>query len=60
MGYQQSFVKFKDVETLKNELIKYKKRDSKHEQASIYGVVKTIKTIPPFKKDELTLIVGGM
>lgn len=59
MGYQQSFVKFSDVETLKSELVKYKQRDSKHYQATVYGVVKTIKPITPFKKDELAFIVGG-
>lgn len=59
MGYQQSFVKFKDIKTLNDELIKYKKRDKKHHQASVYGVVKTIRAISPFKEGELALIIGG-
>lgn len=59
MGYQQSFIKFKDLELLKSELIKYNQRNSEYDLATVYGVVKIIKPISPFEKNELALVMGG-
>ncbi len=59
MGYQQSFVKFKTINQLKKELVKYKDRDKSRDQAEITGYVEVIKEIYPFSKGEVALIVSG-
>lgn len=59
MGRQQSFIKFKSTDVLKNELIKYQERDIKEDMATVYGVVEVIKSVTPFKKGELAVVVGG-
>ncbi|MEC1780049.1 hypothetical protein [Schinkia azotoformans] len=59
MGRQQSFVKFNDIEVLKQELVNYKNRDKSNDNAQIIGVVEVIKEIHPFNKGDYALIVGG-
>lgn len=59
MGYQESFIQFKNVEVLKSELKKYKDRDSSEDAASIYGVTRVRKDIHPFKEGNLVAVVGG-
>ncbi|MGD6781353.1 hypothetical protein ACQCT3_18125 [Sutcliffiella horikoshii] len=59
MGRQQSFVKFKSKEELNIELTRYGKRDTSQDQAYVVGVVKVIKKVRPFEKDELALVVSG-
>jgi hypothetical protein len=59
MGYQESSVKFENVNTLKNELVRYKFRDRSHDCAHIAGIVRANKNIVPFKKGEFALVITG-
>jgi hypothetical protein len=59
MGRQQSFVKFNNLEVLKNELIKYKDREKINDNAHVIDVVTVIKGTRPFKKGDFALVVGG-
>lgn len=59
MGRQQSFVKFESKEELVNQLKQYEKRETKEDQTYVIGVVKVIKPVSPFVKDELALVLGG-
>ncbi|MNF66521.1 hypothetical protein D3C84_483160 [compost metagenome] len=59
MGYQESFVQFKNKETLVSELKKYKIRNFDEDLARVYGVNKVKKSIKPFREGELVLVVGG-
>lgn len=59
MGYQESYVKFEDVNTLKNELIRYSFRNRSRDCVHIAGIVKANKNIFPFKKGEYALVVTG-
>jgi|SRR5699024_2505366 len=59
MGYQESLVKFKDMETLKNELRRYEKKGSVSDLVEIICVDRVKKEIPPFKEGELVAVVGG-
>lgn len=59
MGYQQSLLKLKSKEDLIKELKAYLKRDTINDDAYLLGVNKTLKSIDPFTKGELSLVVGG-
>lgn len=59
MGYQESIVKFRSVDDLKNEMKKYQHKSGMDDVVHIYNAARTIKGISPFKKGELVLIVGG-
>lgn len=59
MGRQQSFVKFESKEELINQLKRYEQRETKQDQTYVIGVVKVIKPVSPFVKDELALVLGG-
>lgn len=58
MGYQESFIKFKDKETLIEQLKRYEKRE-KSDLVEIICVDRLKKEIYPFKKGELVAVVGG-
>lgn len=59
MGYQESFIKFKNVKTLIEQLGKYNKRDKANDMAEIICVDRVKKEIYPFKKGELVAVVCG-
>lgn len=59
MGYQESFIKFKDVEILINQLKGYQLRDKNGDLAEIVCVDRVKKDIIPFKKGELVAVVCG-
>lgn len=65
MGRQQSFLKFKDKETLVKEVKRYKYRDISDDIARVYQIVRVIKDVkgfddvPAFNKDEFAIVVGG-
>jgi hypothetical protein len=58
MGYQESFIKFKDQKTLKEQLKRYEKRE-KSDLIEIICVDRVRKEIFPFKAGELVAVVGG-
>lgn len=58
MGYQESFIKFKDQKTLLEQLKRYEKRE-KSDLVKIVCVDRVKKEIYPFKVDELVAVVGG-
>ncbi|WP_430789092.1 hypothetical protein VBD025_02760 [Virgibacillus flavescens] len=59
MGYQESFIKFKDVTTLIKQLKSYNKRDKTEDMAEIVCIDKVKKEIVPFKEGELVAVVCG-
>lgn len=59
MGYQQSFLQFKNKEVLKEELKKYTKRRTEGDQAFVLCVNRANKDIQPFVKGELLIVLGG-
>jgi len=59
MGLQQSYVKFENEKLLLEELKKYVKRDSKGDQTYVLGTVKVLKSMEPFLKGELAIVLGG-
>lgn len=58
MGYQESFIKFKDQKTLIEQLKRYEKRE-KSDLIEIICVDRVKKEIFPFKQGELVAVVGG-
>lgn len=58
MGYQESFIKFKDQQTLIEQLKRYEKRE-KSDLVEIVCVDRVKKEIYPFKEGELVAVVGG-
>lgn len=59
MGYQESFIKFKNEKTLIEQLNKYAKRDKANDMAEIICVDRVKKDIVPFRAGELVAVVGG-
>lgn len=59
MGYQESFIKFNDTNTLKLELRKYGKRDKSKDFAEIVCVDRVKRDIFPFKVGDLVAVVCG-
>ena len=59
MGYQESFIQFKDKKTLKKELKKYESRNKENDFAKIVCVDRVKKGITPFRKGELLAVVCG-
>lgn len=59
MGYQESFIKFKDTKTLIEELRRYEKKDKSKDLADIVCVDRVKKQVSPFKEGELVVVVGG-
>lgn len=59
MGRQQSFAKFKDTKTLVTELKKYAERDTSEHWTFVSGVVKLIKNVYGFEKDEYAIVLSG-
>lgn len=58
MGYQESFIKFRDQKTLIEQLKRYEKRE-KSDLVKIVCVDRVKKEIYPFKVGELVAVVGG-
>lgn len=58
MGYQESFIKFKDKKTLIEQLRRYEKRE-KSDLVEIICVDRVKKAIYPFNEGELVAVVGG-
>ncbi|MEI2368017.1 hypothetical protein [Niallia circulans] len=59
MGYQESFIKFKNEETLKEQLKAYQKRDKSNDLADIVCVDRVKKEVYPFREGELVAVVSG-
>lgn len=59
MGYQESFIKFKDEKTLIQELRRYEKRGKESDLVDIVCVDRVKKQVFPFKEGELVAVVGG-
>lgn len=59
MGYQESFIKFRNQKTLIEQLKKYSRRDKASDLAEIVCVDRVKKDIFPFKEGELVAVVCG-
>jgi hypothetical protein len=59
MGYQESFIKFLDEDTMVEQLEKYMKRNRENDLAEIVCVDRVKKDIAPFKKGEFLAVVSG-
>ncbi|MCF2649681.1 hypothetical protein [Niallia circulans] len=59
MGTQASFIKFKDISTMKRELRKYQKRNKSDDVVDIVALEMVKKDICPFKKGEIVAVVVG-
>jgi hypothetical protein len=59
MGYQESFIKFRNAEDLIEEVRKYKRRDTSSDLAELVCVDRVKKAVHPFKAGELVAVVCG-
>lgn len=59
MGYQESFIRFKDEKILKEQLKVYQKRDKSNDLADIVCVDRVKKEVYPFREGELVAVVSG-
>ncbi|MFB6469523.1 hypothetical protein ACE38V_22580 [Cytobacillus sp. Hz8] len=59
MGYQESFIRFKDEKILKEQLKVYQKRDKGNDLADIVCVDRVKKEVHPFRVGELVAVVSG-
>lgn len=59
MGYQESFIKFKDEKTLLQELRRYEKGEKDSDLVHFVCVDRVKKQISPFNEGELVVVVGG-
>jgi hypothetical protein len=59
MGYQESFIKFKDEKTLVQELRRYEKYEKDSDLVRIVCVDRVKKQVFPFNEGELVAVVGG-
>ncbi len=59
MGVQASFIKFKDIKTMKRELRKYQAKDKSDDVVDIVALEKVKKDILPFKEGDIVAGVVG-
>ncbi|MFT4413359.1 hypothetical protein ACLM5H_05820 [Fredinandcohnia humi] len=59
MGYQESFIKFKDEKTLVQELRRYEKGEKDSDLVHIVCVDRVKKQVSPFNEGELVVVAGG-
>ncbi|MBN6185677.1 hypothetical protein JQN58_01600 [Aneurinibacillus sp. BA2021] len=59
MGYQESFIKFKDEKTLVQELRRYENGEKDSDLVHIVCVDRVKKQVSPFNEGELVAVVGG-
>lgn len=59
MGYQESYIQFRDFNLLVHELERYSKRDTSEDLARVIGTVQVLKDYRCFTQDEICLVTAG-
>lgn len=59
MGYQESFIQFKNDQDLIEEIRKYKGRDTSGDLAQLVCIDRVKKAVSPFNEGELVAVVCG-